>query len=98
MMQRKLQNLNFAEYQQEMQDLARKKIEEPVAIAGIGKATKTVSHNFDPSYVLDQDVVLPCGKLLYARGTRVNPLGYMGFVASINHTTSRLLKLRFWTL
>ncbi len=22
----------------------------------------------------------------------------VGFVASINHTTSRLLKLRFWTL
>ncbi|MCC8416927.1 MAG: conjugal transfer protein TraW [Rickettsia endosymbiont of Gnoriste bilineata] len=59
--------------------MARKKVEEPVAIAGIGKATKTVSHNFDPSYVLDQDVVLPCGKLLYARGTRVNPLDYMSW-------------------
>ncbi|WP_341753547.1 hypothetical protein [Candidatus Tisiphia endosymbiont of Dioctria rufipes] len=50
MMQRKLQNLNSAEYQQEMQDLARKKIEEPVALAGIGKATKTISNNFDPSF------------------------------------------------
>lgn len=79
MMQRKLQSLNLAEHQQKMQDLARKKVEEPVAIAGIGKATKTVSHNFDPSYVLDQDVVLPCGKLLYARGTRVNPLDYMSW-------------------
>lgn len=79
MMQRKLKSINLAEYQQKMQDLARKKVEEPVAIAGIGKATKTVSHNFDPSYVLDQDVVLPCGKLLYARGTRVNPLDYMSW-------------------
>ena len=79
MMQRKLQSLNLAEYQQKMQDLARKKVEEPVAIAVIGKATKTISHNFDPSYVLDQDVVLPCGKLLYPRGTRVNPLDYMSW-------------------
>ncbi|MFU7500771.1 MAG: conjugal transfer protein TraW [Candidatus Tisiphia sp.] len=79
MMQRKLKSINLAEYQQKMQDLARKKVEEPVAIAGIGKATKTVSHNFDSSYVLDQDVVLPCGKLLYARGTRVNPLDYMSW-------------------
>lgn len=74
MMQRKLQSLNLAEHQQKMQDLARKKIEEPAAIVGISKATKTISYSFDPSYVLDQDVVLPCGKLLYARGTRVNPL------------------------
>lgn len=79
MMQRKLQSLNLAEHQQKMQDLARKKIEEPAAIVGISKATKTISYSFDPSYVLDQDVVLPCGKLLYARGTRVNPLDYMSW-------------------
>jgi conjugal transfer pilus assembly protein TraW len=79
MMHRKLQSLNLAEYQQKMQDVARKKVEEPTAIAGIGKASKTISYNFDPSYVLDQDVVLPCGKLLYARGTRVNPLDHMSW-------------------
>ncbi|MFU7501964.1 MAG: conjugal transfer protein TraW [Candidatus Tisiphia sp.] len=79
MMQRKLQSLNLAEHQQKMQDLARKKIEEPAAIVGISKATKTISYSFDPSYVLDQDVVLPCGKLLYARGTKVNPLDYMSW-------------------
>lgn len=79
MMHRKLENLNFAEHQQKMQDLARKKVEEPAAVAGISKATKTVSYSFDPSYVLDQDIVLPCGKILYEKGTRVNPLDDMSW-------------------
>lgn len=83
MMQRKLKKLNLAEHQQKMQDVARKKVEEPAAIAGISKATKTISHSFDPSYVLDQDIVLPCGKLLYARGTRVNPLDHMEWTGRI---------------
>ena len=77
MMQRKLKDVNLAEHEQKMQDLAKKRVEEPTAIQDITRATKTISHSFDPSYVLDQDVFLPCGKLLYASGTRVNPLDHM---------------------
>ena len=76
-MQRKLKGVNLAEHKQKMKDLARKRVEEPTAILGITRATKTISHSFDPSYVLDQDVFLPCGKLLYAGGTTVNPLDHM---------------------
>ena len=77
MMQRKLKGVNLAEHEQKMKDLARKRVEEPTAILGITRATKNISHSFDPSYVLDQDVFLPCGKLLYAGGTTVNPLDHM---------------------
>ena len=77
MMQRKLKSINLAEHSLQMQDLAKKMVEEPTAIPGITKATKTISHSFDPSYVLDEDVFLPCGKLLYAIGTTVNPLDHM---------------------
>ena len=77
MMQRKLKGVNLAEHEQKMKDLAKKRVEEPTAVSGITRATKTISHSFDPSYVLDQDVFLPCGKLLYAMGTTVNPLDHM---------------------
>ena len=77
MMQRKLKDINLAGHKQKMQDLAKERVEEPTAIPGITRATKTISHSFDPSYVLDEDVFLPCGKLLYAIGTRVNPLDHM---------------------
>jgi conjugal transfer pilus assembly protein TraW len=60
-----------------MKDLAKKRIEEPTPVLGITRATRTASHSFDPSYVLDEDVFLPCGKLLYPAGTRVNPLDHM---------------------
>jgi len=77
MMQRKLQDVNLTEHEKKMKDLARKRVEEPTAISGITRATKTISHSFDPSYILDEDVFLPYGKLLYASGTRVNPLDHM---------------------
>ncbi|WPY01928.1 Conjugal transfer pilus assembly protein Tra (plasmid) [Candidatus Trichorickettsia mobilis] len=77
MMQRKLKGVNLAEHEQKMKDLARKRVEEPTPVFGITRATRTVSHSFDPSYVLDEDVFLPCGKLLYPAGTRVNPLDHM---------------------
>ena len=77
MMRRKLKEINLAEHEQKMKDLARKRVEEPTPVLGITRAKSTVSHSFDPSYVLDEDVFLPCGKLLYAAGTRVNPLDHM---------------------
>mgnify|MGYP003553158158 FL=1 len=77
MMQRKLKGVNLAEHEQKMKDLARKRVEEPTPVLGITRATRTISHSFDPSYVLDEDVFLPCGKLLYPAGTRVNPLDHM---------------------
>ena len=77
MMQRKLKEVNLAEHEQKMKDLARKRVEEPTPVLGITRAKSTVSHSFDPSYVLDEDVFLPCGKLLYPAGPRVNPLAHM---------------------
>ena len=77
MMQRKLKGVNLAEHEQRMQDLARQRVEEPTPVFGVTRARETVSHSFDPSYVLGEDVFLPCGKLLYPAGTRVNPLDYM---------------------
>ncbi len=77
MIKRKLANLNLQEHYQKMQDLARKSIEEPKAIENITRASKTITYNFDPSYVLDIDVYLPSGKLLYPIGTKVNPLDHL---------------------
>ena len=79
MMQRRLKDVNLAEHEQKMKDLARNRVEEPVPVGEITRATKTVSHSYDPTYVLDEDVVLPCGKLLYPQGTRVNPLDHMNW-------------------
>jgi conjugal transfer pilus assembly protein TraW len=83
MMQRRLSSINLAEHEKMMEDIASKKVEEPTAVEGITRAEKTISHSFDPSYVLDADVFLPCGKLLYAAGTTVNPLDHMAWSGRI---------------
>ncbi len=79
MIKRKLANLDLTKHQQQMQDLAKRRAEEPKPIVGITKARKTISYSFDPTYILGQDVYLPCGQLLYAAGTKVNPLDHMSW-------------------
>ena len=79
MIQRRLASINIAAHQQKMSDIATKTVEEPKVVANITKASKTQVHYFDPSYVLDHDIVLPSGKLLYAAGTRVNPLDHISW-------------------
>ena len=77
MIMRKLQSLDIAEHQQKMQDLAKQRVEEPQAVKGIVRSKQQSSYHYDPTYVLDEDIYLPDGKLLHSRGTKVNPLDHM---------------------
>jgi len=77
MIYRKLQDVNIEEEQQKMQKLAKEQIEEPVKVAGITKATKDRVFIYDPSYTLEEDTVLPDGRVLYPAGTKVNPLDHV---------------------
>jgi conjugal transfer pilus assembly protein TraW len=79
MLKRRLQSLDIAHHQKEMQKIARKSVEEPKPLSGIGRASKTITHSFDPSYVLDEDIILPCGKVLHRAGTVINPLDHMSW-------------------
>lgn len=79
MIQRKLKNIDLVEHQEKMRTHAKRVVEEPKPLTGITRATKTVSHSFDPSYILQEDIILPCGKLLYAAGKAVNPLDHMSW-------------------
>ncbi len=60
-----------------MQKLAQDRINEPVPVAGITGTLAARSFTFDPTYVLEEDIILPCGKLLHPKGTKVNPLENM---------------------
>lgn len=54
-------------------------IEHPRPIPGI-QATQTANvHYYDPSIVTDKDIADATGKILFPRGTRVNPLDYVGW-------------------
>lgn len=54
-------------------------IERPKPIPGIQATTTANIHYYDPSMVTDKDITDATGKILYPRGTRVNPLDYIGW-------------------
>lgn len=77
MIKRKLETIDFEKENKKMAQIAREKIENPTPVKGIHPCTKTREFLHDPSYILLEDVILPCGKVLYAAGSRVNPLDHM---------------------
>jgi conjugal transfer pilus assembly protein TraW len=96
MMIRKLKNLDLEKENEKMQALARNRVENPVAVDGIKPATKDRSFYYDPTYTLEEDVVLPCGKVLYKAGTKVNPLDHMDLERRIIFVDDRESKQINW--
>ena len=54
-------------------------IEYPNPIPGIKTTEVANTHYYDPSMIVDRDIVTAEGKLMYPRGTKVNPLDYLGW-------------------
>ena len=77
MMMKRLEKLDMKKHEKEFEDMARKRIEVPKPVENISRAEKSREWLFDPSYEVEEDIVLPCGKLLYAAGWKVNPLEHM---------------------
>jgi len=77
MMKRKLEQVDMESERKKMENIARERIENPTPVAGITSATKDRTFYFDPTYTLDKDAALPCGKILHRAGTKVNPLEHM---------------------
>lgn len=77
MINEKMNKLDMEKLNKEMQEKAKEKIMHPKAIFGIVPATKTKIFYYDPSFVLAEDIVLPCGTIVHRAGTSVNPLKYM---------------------
>ena len=77
MIKRKLGNVDIEQERLKMKRIARDRIENPQAVENIVRATQDKIFYYDPTYTLEEDVVLPCGKVLYTAGTKVNPLDHM---------------------
>ena len=59
-------------------NLKQKMINEPAPVPNIYKASKDTTREFDPSVYLEEDIIAK-GKVLYAKGTKINPLDHMDF-------------------
>jgi conjugal transfer pilus assembly protein TraW len=76
MIKERLQKLDMEKEREKMTALVKDRVENPPPVEGIAPARENRSFYFDPTYRLDKDVILPCGKMLYKAGTKVNPLEY----------------------
>ncbi len=77
MMKRKLEEIDMEKEREKMEKQVRERVENPVPVAGVKLAKEDRTFYFDPTYILDEDALLPCGKILHKAGTKVNPLEYM---------------------
>ena len=77
MMLRKLKEVNWEAENKKMKNIAIRRVQNPIAVAGLKPATENREFWHDPTYTLKEDVVLPCGKILHRAGKAVNPLDYM---------------------
>ena len=79
MIDERLKKVDMEKEKQKMQALAKDRVENPRAVDGISSAKKDRSFYWDPTYTVEKDIILPCGKLLHKAGTKVNPLDHMNF-------------------
>lgn len=77
MIQRRLKLVDMEKEKIKMLKIAKDFVAEPLPVTNIKRTQKAQSYTYDPSYVLDEDIILPCGALLAKSGTRVNPLDHM---------------------
>jgi len=76
-LQRKLGALDLKKEEERMRKVAEERVKNPAPVSGIVPAKETREFWHDPTYILTEDAVLPCGRVLYKAGTAVNPLDYM---------------------
>ena len=77
MLKKRLDKIDLEKEKQKIQAAAKERVENPLAALDVNPATEDRVLYFDPSYTLDKDVILPCGKILHKSGTKVNPLEHM---------------------
>ncbi|WP_341751214.1 MULTISPECIES: type-F conjugative transfer system protein TraW [unclassified Candidatus Tisiphia] len=89
MIERKLKLVDIEQEKSKMLEIAKTRIEQPVAVSNIKRTQKAQDFTYDPSYIIKEDIILPDGKLLHKIGTKVNPLDYINLDKKLIFIDSR---------
>ena len=79
MIDERLQKVDMEKEKKKMQAITKDRVENPRAVEGISNADEDRSFYWDPTIVVEKDIILPCGKLLHKAGTKLNPLDHENF-------------------
>jgi conjugal transfer pilus assembly protein TraW len=72
--ERKLAKLDVDALNNEMADKVKSYVAKPPKVTGLVKVKKFSTIYYDPSYILDRDIVDHKERLIHAKGIKVNPL------------------------
>ena len=85
-------------FEAEARERARRKLEEPVPVAGIAPASEEHTRTFDPAIVVERDIRAPDGTLIAAAGARANPLERMPLTRDLLFVDGRRAAEIAWAL
>ncbi len=57
-----------------IQKKTKESVERPDPVKGIGRATHSRAFTYDPTYTVSQDIKDHLGRVIHAKGTKINPL------------------------
>lgn len=80
----KLNQMDKQEFEQQYAFEVKKQIDRPNRVNGIAKVEKDAVRKFDPTVILAEDILIPnettgIDKVLYPKGTKINPLDHDDF-------------------
>ena len=70
----KLANLDIEAFNKEMSEKVKSYVARPPEVVGLVKMKEYSTTYYDPSYTLERDIVDHKGRLIYAKGKKLNPL------------------------
>ena len=69
--------------QEEMQKQTKERAMRPKPVEGITNAKEYREYTYDPTFILDEDIKDSTGKILFVKGTKVNPLDTLPFTKTL---------------
>lgn len=72
----RLKAVDWNKFNQKIQNQTKDYVETPTPVKNIIKAKESKEFFYDPTYFLEQDIKDHTGKLIHAKGTKVNPLEF----------------------
>ncbi|MCC2646641.1 MAG: conjugal transfer pilus assembly protein TraW [Rickettsiaceae bacterium] len=74
MILRRLSERNIEEEQKKVEEKVKNKIQNPARVTGIIETVRANSYLYDPTYIVEEDIVDEKGVIIFPSGTRINAL------------------------
>jgi conjugal transfer pilus assembly protein TraW len=79
MMHERLSKLDLESVRADFMKKSRDRMMNPKPARNLPKSLDSNFHTYDPTYILDRDITMPDGTVIYKKYHKINPLDFMDF-------------------